>query len=337
MHLRKFNFTKGITHGGTVFHSDDVFATALCKYFAEKEGLSFEASRQINVTEEEINNPNIIIYDIGKIYNPEIGLFDHHQKETPIRKDGQKYSACGLILKDFGPTYFTEKELSVLQNITTLIDYHDNGKLFANESKPEEIYEFSFFAPTWNENPQLQTEYFNNAVNLALKTIKYEINLANGIDNKSLKQEITEQLMQRETIQENARKDAEKIAVNSLDTLDNGIVTLPCFAPVRDIYANPDFLETHNVENIIFIIYPGDRDPFTTQIVPAKPNVFDLKIPEGFNTSLDKDENEKFILPDGITFVHATGFLAACETYESAIELCNNTLKEYNNTLSIEK
>lgn len=333
MLCRKFNYTKGITHGGSAFHSDDVFATALCKYFANIENINFEVTRKNEVSEEEINDPNIIIYDIGKLYNPEIGMFDHHQKDVPLRTDGQKFSACGLILEYFGPTYFSQKELLALKNITTLIDYHDNGKLFPTETKPEEIYEFSFFAPTWNENPNLQTEYFEIAVNIALKTIKYETDFVNGINNQSLKSEIETKLSKREQIQKEAKLAAEEIAIQALKTLKNGIITLPQFAPVRDLYASPEFLNAHNISDIFFIVYKGDRDPYTIQIIPKKPNVFDLKIPNGFNIAVKKDDSGKIILPEDITFIHANGFLAACKTFDAAIKLASKTLEIYKKNL----
>jgi len=329
MDVVKFKYTKGITHGGNTFHSDDVFATALCKYFAKKEGLIFNVTRQNQVSQDEILDDSIIIYDIGKLYDPSLGMFDHHQKDVPLRDDGQKYSACGLILKYYGPIYFSEKELDALQNITTLIDYHDNGRLFSTETKPEEIYEFSFFSPTWNENPDLQHEYFDKAVEIALKTIHYEIELANGVNNKSLKEEIQSELLKREQIQKEAKSAAEEIAVKALSSLKNGIVNLPIFAPVRDLYATPEFLEKYNVEDIFFIVYEGDRDPYTIQVIPEKPNVFDLKIPNGFNIALEKDDEGKTILPENITFVHSNGFLAACKTYEAAVALANRTLKKY--------
>lgn len=333
----KFKYKKGITHGGSAFHSDDVFATALCKYFAEKEGHIFETTRQNNVTKEEINNPDIIIYDIGKLYSPELGVFDHHQSDTPTREDGQRYSACGLVLREFGNIYFSERELKNMEKITTLIDYHDNGKLILGESNPEEFYEFSAFSPTWNESPELQHEYFEKAVETALKVIKLEVDLANGISNPDLEYEINKELLARDKIQKDALAAAEKVAVNSLDTLNNGIITLPKFVPVRDFYADPEFLTENNVKDIYFIVYPGDRDPYSMQLVPQEPKIFELKIPDGFNIVLDKDEDGKNILPEGIIFVHSTGFFAACETYEAAIDLANRTLERHLENISVEE
>ena len=333
----KFKYKKGITHGGSAFHSDDVFATALCKYFAEKEGHIFETTRQNNVTKEEINNPDIIIYDIGKLYSPELGVFDHHQSDTPTREDGQRYSACGLVLREFGNIYFSERELKNIEKITTLIDYHDNGKLILGESNPEEFYEFSVFSPTWNEDSELQHKYFSQAVEIALKVIKLEVNLANDIRNPDLEYEINKELLARDKIQKEALEAAEKVAIDSLKTLNNGIITLDKFVPVKDFYADPKFLKENNVKDIYFIIYSGDRDPYSMQLVPKEPKVFELKIPDGFNIALDKDENGKHVLPEGIIFVHSTGFFAACETYEAAIDLANKTLEKHLENISTDE
>ena len=218
--MSKFTYTKGITHGGNSFHSDDVVATALCKYFAEKEGLRFEYKRKFNISDEEIESKNIIVYDIGEKYSPEKGIFDHHQAEVPERSDGQKYSSCGLILEEFGPSYFTQKEMQFLKdNITTCIDYHDNGKLVPGETVPINIYDFGALSPTWNEPVEKTDEYFNRAVDLAYKTIEFELERAHGKSDIETKYQILDEIDERRQFLNDSEILAYIKAGEALDTL----------------------------------------------------------------------------------------------------------------------
>ena len=65
------------------------------------------------------------------------------------------------------------------------------------------------------------------------------------------------------------------------------------------------------------------------QVIPDKPESFGLKIPGGLSISLERDSEGAFIYPEGVNFVHANGFLAACETYEEALKLCERTLDKH--------
>ena len=263
--FNKFTYKYGITHGGATFHSDNVFATAFCKYFAMKENINFSFDRKFNVTDEEFFSKSIIVYDIGYDFLPEYGIFDHHQTDVPLRQDGQKFSACGLILREFGPTYFSESELIVLENnIVKFIDYHDNGSLLPGEVSSEEIYDLSVFSPIWDEKTLLQNRYFSEAVNLAINIICYEISLANGIKNVGIKEEILKKIENRKKCHELGEIRAKEIAVSSLDTLENGIITLPKFVPVKNFFADKEFLSIHGNPDIYFIKITGQQNTPTS-------------------------------------------------------------------------
>lgn len=46
-----------------------------------------------------------IIYDVGRAFNAATLIFDHHQRDAPLRDDGQPYSSFGLIWRHFGRDY----------------------------------------------------------------------------------------------------------------------------------------------------------------------------------------------------------------------------------------
>ncbi len=49
--------------------------------------------------------PDRIVYDVGRAFDPDAGIFDHHQRGAPARDDGQPFSSFGLIWRRFGPDY----------------------------------------------------------------------------------------------------------------------------------------------------------------------------------------------------------------------------------------
>lgn len=68
------NYGKIITHGGT-FHADEVLACAIIRnLFGE-----LPVERKFQVTDEEMEDPHVCVLDIGRVYDPSRGLFDHHQ------------------------------------------------------------------------------------------------------------------------------------------------------------------------------------------------------------------------------------------------------------------
>jgi uncharacterized UPF0160 family protein len=89
-----------VTHSGR-FHCDDVFAYAI---FRLSLGLT-EAGRDhtvIRTREPAVIKAANIAWDVGLVFDPQAGRFDHHQRGAPLRPDGTPYSAAGLIWQVHG-------------------------------------------------------------------------------------------------------------------------------------------------------------------------------------------------------------------------------------------
>lgn len=123
-----------ITHDGA-FHADEVLATALLSSL-------FPGSEVIRTRDPELirpPSPDTIIYDVGGAYDPDLNLFDHHQKDAPSREDGSPYSAFGLVWARYGRDYLlaigVDPELadgahaSVDRSLVLGVDLLDNGAL----------------------------------------------------------------------------------------------------------------------------------------------------------------------------------------------------------------
>jgi uncharacterized UPF0160 family protein len=83
------------THSGS-FHADDVTAYVVLR-LALGDQLEFFRSR-----DQERLKTAAIVFDVGGVYDPAQGRFDHHMRDKPLRTTGQPYSSAGLIWASMG-------------------------------------------------------------------------------------------------------------------------------------------------------------------------------------------------------------------------------------------
>lgn len=125
------SITHLVTHSGG-FHADELLSTViLTRLYPEAEVLRSRDPDWITPAEGRI------IYDVGRDYAPEKGLFDHHQRGNPLRPDGQPFSSFGLIWKHFGLAYIAAMDIppehaeavhrSFDESFVLPIDLMDNG------------------------------------------------------------------------------------------------------------------------------------------------------------------------------------------------------------------
>ena len=117
---------RAVTHNGS-FHADDVFsAVVLMKIFPK---LKIRRTRD----KEEIAKA-YIVFDIGRIYDPDKLRFDHHQPEAPKRKNGIFYSSFGQIWQKYGVEYCGDAETAQIidKKFVQLVDTADSGISVSN-------------------------------------------------------------------------------------------------------------------------------------------------------------------------------------------------------------
>lgn len=148
----EFKYTKAITHS-TLFHSDDVFATALVKLLNPDIEVRRTLKPPTDVPEDTL------IFDIGG------GKYDHHTPETKeYREDGiTPYCAFGKLWRDFGHLLVSDKTWNDIdRDLVAPIDSHDNlgtpGIISAV---------ISMYNPNWNESRDTQDAKFWEAVEFA--------------------------------------------------------------------------------------------------------------------------------------------------------------------------
>ncbi len=129
-----------VTHSGG-FHADELLSSViLTRLYPGAELVRSRDAAWITPGEGRI------IYDVGRAYDAQARIFDHHQRPNPLREDGQPYSSFGLIWKHFGHAYLRalsvpEADLEVIhsgfdQSFVLPLDLIDNGALEPSVAGP---------------------------------------------------------------------------------------------------------------------------------------------------------------------------------------------------------
>lgn len=275
-----------ITHSSK-FHADDVFSTALMLILNPNAKVIRSLAPEITEDACKIRNKSYITYDIGR------SEFDHHQNDTPVRLNGIKYAAFGLLWREFGDwnqyPYFDE-------DFVQLIDDHDNG------GKPYEISKMiSTFNPTSIDIKEgkelgisssvLYDSAFFTAVDFAKK---YLIRLFAMYDEENAADELI-------------RSDDVEF-YKGIDGTYSSILVLPKYCNYKKSVAK-------YYPMVTAVIYPSEREGWNAQVVTKSLDTMESDFT--FDPSmcgLPKDE-----LPNGVTFVHKSGFLLVADSKEIAI------------------
>ncbi|WP_040450169.1 MYG1 family protein [Hoeflea phototrophica] len=88
-----------VTHSGG-FHADELLSSVVLTRL-------FPAAALLRTREREWLEPaeGRIIFDVGGDYDASRQIYDHHQRPSPLRDDGQPFSSFGLIWAHYGRDY----------------------------------------------------------------------------------------------------------------------------------------------------------------------------------------------------------------------------------------
>ena len=70
-----------VTHSGG-FHADELLSSVILTRL-------YPQAEVVRTRDERWTTPGAgkIIYDVGRLFDPAMGIFDHHQKGAPLRAD----------------------------------------------------------------------------------------------------------------------------------------------------------------------------------------------------------------------------------------------------------
>ncbi|MBO6940359.1 MAG: MYG1 family protein [Deltaproteobacteria bacterium] len=147
------------THSGS-FHADDVLAAALIRAFLDPD------AEVVRSRDPEVLAKADIVFDVGHVFDPETGRFDHHQREY----EGERSSA-GMVLDHLEAKGAVAPELAARYR-EELVDYVDAVDIGARQ--PEHgVPCFSMIVGVLNERAGDDFDrWYERAVSLALDVVE---------------------------------------------------------------------------------------------------------------------------------------------------------------------
>lgn len=283
------------THSGS-FHADDVFAFAILKA-ATDGAVSLTRSREAMDWDRAQ-----VVFDVGGVYDPEQGRYDHHMRDKPLRPSGEAFSSAGLIWRDYG-----RAAIAHLQNTATPgqidiiwakldagllrdIDLMDNGAMDRHPGH------FSALLETWNptfaENSADENACYHQAVMVADNVLARSVAHAFAA-----------------AIAQDAVADAAERAA------DPRIIVLDSRLPWEEAVFDLDLAQA------LYVIRPAGKD-WTVSAVPPERGSFAQKkpLPDAWGGLREAALAAVCGVSDA-TFCHSARFVCGAKTREGAIAM----------------
>ncbi len=297
-----------ITHSGG-FHADELLSSVILKrLFPEARIVRSRASEWIEPA------PDRIVYDVGGIYDPERGMFDHHQRGAPLRADGHPYSSFGLIWKHFGTDYLRSMGLPEAHiarihaefdaRFVMQIDQLDNGTIEPSVAGPlsghtlPELLEL--LKPTFdNTDPDADTRAFHTAREIAQAFVEARVT--------RLAAKLRAESMVNAAIREAGQA---------------RVLELPMGMPFQPAVAKAD------ADHLLFVVHPRQDDWSLTGIRRFHDS-FELRadLPKAW-AGLTGAELEQASGVKGAKFCHNKRFLAVAATREAILAMADLAVNE---------
>jgi uncharacterized UPF0160 family protein len=303
---------KAVTHPG-IFHADDVFAAAILRLkIGGLDGMCLTIERR-NPTQEDLDDPEIVVFDVGGQFDPAKNNYDHHQRDFDLERDptegygieGEEnpFASAGLLWTQFPleiglPSGYTNSDKALFHEkvdamIIRGIDAKDCGKAQYIKGQGASISSaIHWLNPTGSATDQVRDEAFNNAVDMATDILLGVMANAKAfIDGKKV--------------------------VLAADA-ENGILVLPEYVPwVEHIFSRPD------IDELLYVVFPSERGGYMLQQIPVEPNSFEGRkpLPEawaGLRGEALADATGGLI---DVIFVHPNRFCGGAESLETTLKM----------------
>ncbi len=287
-----------VTHDGT-FHTDDVFACATLSLMFHDREIEIIRSRD----EREITRGDIV-FDVGGVYDPSNGRFDHHQKGgAGTRDSGIPYASFGLVWKEYGHVIAgsVENAQFVDERLVQGIDGADTGTV--DRVADNGVYMFSIidtitaFRPTWEESTT-SFDAFLQAVALARTIIERLVRHAISFNT-------AEALLERAYA----------------ESPDKQIILIG-----KEYPGWYEVMARH--PEALFVVYEREDGKWSAKAVRINPAEFASRkqFPQSWAGLRDRDLVNATGVPDAV-FCHTGGFIAVARTREGAWALAKSAVE----------
>lgn len=229
-----------------------------------------------------------IVYDIGG------GSFDHHQKDKRLREDEEHtpYAAFGLLWEKFGGLLFDEEEVAHFdEKFIAPLDLSDNTGC----SHPL-AFAVEEFNPVWDDEDTDPNDRFFEAVDMAQKILEYKF----------------------QRIQASQR--AKGLVMSAMEKWPGKILVLERAMPWKKFVKDTEYL---------YVIYPSNRGGYSIQAVPDENAEEEQALKRPFPEAWRGASTEELRQESGVDtarFCHTSGFLAAAEDLDGALEMAKKAI-----------
>jgi uncharacterized UPF0160 family protein len=308
-----------VTHGGK-FHADDAWAVAVIHVL-------HPGAELVRTRDPAIIERGDIVIDVGGVWDPALGRFDHHQKGfSGARQTGVPYASAGLVWRDYGArcvaalaAQHTGQQLSddTAQQIAHAIDadivqYLDLSDVGAAKNAPGGYglsAVVSGYNPSWLDEERLgygeradtfRLSQFRRAMDFLIdvmaNAVKYRVGALLALDQ-----------VRKSDVLEGGR----------LLYLKNG--ALPWSSVVRKEMPKVLFVISHNIGEQRYMLHT----------VPATADTFESRadLPASWAGLRDAELAAVTGVPDA-GFCHNGRFIAAAKSYEGIYAMALQALKE---------
>lgn len=297
-----------VTHSGG-FHADELLSSViLTRLYPDAVLVRSREAAWTTPSEDKI------IYDVGRVYDADAQIFDHHQRPNPLREDDQPYSSFGLIWAHYGRDYLAafgvpeadieDVHASFDKSFVLPIDLVDNGALA----------------------PATAGDLAGLTLPVLLGTLKpvFDDRTADADDKAfAAALPIARAFIEASISGKAAKHRAEAIVTEAIIATGEGrILELPMGMPFRRA------IEKAQADHLLFIVNPRDTD-WSIGGIRITGDSFEQRadLPESW-AGLTDEALEQASGVKGAKFCHNGRFIAVASTREAALEMASLAVAE---------
>jgi uncharacterized UPF0160 family protein len=308
-----------VTHGGK-FHADDAWAVATLNVL-------YPGADLVRTRDQAIIDGADFVIDVGGIWDPATGRFDHHQKGfSGARQSGVPYASAGLVWRDYGARCVAAlaaahagQQLSAdaAQQIayaidTDIVQYLDLSDVGAAKNAPGGYglsAVVSGYNPNWLDEERLG--YGEAADAWRLSQFRRAMDFLTDVMANAVKYRVGATLALEQV------RRAEVLEDGRLLYLRNS--ALPWSSVVRKEMPKILFVISHNLNEQRYMLHT----------VPATADTFEARadLPASWAGLRDADLAAVTGVPDA-GFCHNGRFIAAAKSYDGIYAMALQALKE---------
>ncbi len=288
------------THSGS-FHADEVLATAALRLV--NPNLPIIRTRD----QEQLDAADILV-DVGRVFDPTVCRFDHHQLEyKEARENGLPFSAFGLVWRELGAELCESAAAAARVDrwLVQGVDAIDCGVTLHKEASSVTVMSVSSviggFNPGWQDDstPQARNDAFERAVSLASSILQNVIRDANGAER------------------------ARAVVAQGILLEAGRLLVLDCDVPWKEsVLGSPEY------EQVLYVVSPDSQTKWHVNTVPDYPGSFNNRKPLPASWGgLDGEELDAVVGIKGCIFCHRGRFVAGHQSKAGALEMALMALR----------